>query len=64
MSTMMFSTAKALAIAGIRQRQENLSDAELRGRLFLQFYGSEFSESQKRMILDSIRRGARGEEEL
>ena len=55
MCTMMFGTAKALAIAGIRQRHGELSDEELRENLFLHFYGSELSESEQSAILDSLR---------
>lgn len=59
MCTMMFGTAKALAIAGIRQRRGALSECELREGLFLHFCGAEFSESKRRAILKSIRQRAR-----
>ena len=55
MCTMMFGTAKALAIAGILQRRGEMSEDELRERLFLHFYGSELSESEQRAILNSLR---------
>lgn len=55
MCTMMFGTAKALAIAGIRQRRGEILDDELRESLFLHFYGSELSESEQCAILDSLR---------
>jgi hypothetical protein len=58
MCTMMFQTAKALAIAGIRDRCGELSEGELRERLFLHFYGSEFGASERRAILESIRQHA------
>jgi len=55
MCTMMFGTAKALAIAGIHQRLGELSAEELRECLFLHFYGSDLGESEQRAILDSLR---------
>ena len=55
MCTMMFGTAKTLAIAGILQRHGELSDEELRENLFLHFYSSELSESEQCAILDSLR---------
>jgi ADP-heptose:LPS heptosyltransferase len=59
MCTTMFGTAKALAIAGIRQRRGETSEDELRERLFLHFYGSELSKSEQRAILESMRQAFR-----
>ncbi|MGD8700552.1 MAG: hypothetical protein PVJ43_14745 [Gemmatimonadales bacterium] len=55
MCTMMFGTAKTLAIAGIRRRCGELPEAELREGLFLRFYGSDYSERERHAILESLR---------
>jgi len=46
----MFGTAKALARANLIQVGVT-DEREIRRQLFLRFYGSEFSESQKAKIL-------------
>ncbi len=42
MAGQMFSTAKKLARAGILIKNPNQTEAELRTRLFLRFYGTDF----------------------
>ena len=54
MAGRMFGTAKALVEAGIRQQHGELPPAELRRHLFLRFYGQDFSETEKKRILDSL----------
>lgn len=39
----MFGSAKALAVAGLRLRSVGLSGSELRGALFVRFYGGDFT---------------------
>ena len=50
MACEMFGTAKALARANLIQNGVT-GEREIRRQLFLRFYGSEFSESQKAKIL-------------
>jgi hypothetical protein len=47
----MFTAARALAIAGIRAEHGNLDERELRKKLFLRFYASDFTEEEKSRIL-------------
>jgi hypothetical protein len=54
MACEMFQTAKALARAGILQNGP-LPEVEIRCRLFLQFYGSDFSAEDRTRILESLR---------
>lgn len=56
MATRMFQTAKALAIAGIRAEHGDLSPDELREKLFLRFYGQDFTESEQAKILAHLRK--------
>jgi hypothetical protein len=50
----MFTTARAFARAGIL-RDGPLPESEVRCRLFLHFYGSDFTEQEKTKILASLR---------
>lgn len=43
MASSMHQTAKLLAQANLREQHPNASEAELRGLLFLRFYGDDFS---------------------
>lgn len=54
MCTGMFGAAKALALAGIRGRVGPIPDRRLRGQLFLLFYGSGFTEAERRAILQRV----------
>ena len=50
----MFDTAKALARAGILKNGP-LPEAELRVRLFLRFYGNDFSTAECARIVEHLR---------
>jgi len=55
MACNMFTTAKALVLAGILNTElEHQSPQELRGRIFLRFYGSDFDTAQRKKILDYL----------
>lgn len=47
----MFETAKALALAGLKERGE----ADVRERLFLRFYGNDFEPSERARIVAALR---------
>lgn len=47
----MFDDAKALALAGIRAREPHADPKELRRRLFLRLFGSDFPPHRIRRIL-------------
>jgi len=55
MATRMFQTAKKLVIAGLRDRYGDLSEADLREKLFLIFYGDDFSEEERGKIVEMVR---------
>lgn len=50
----MFSTAKALAAAGIRYEMGHEDSKEFRRRLFLRFYGTDFTPEESERILSHI----------
>jgi hypothetical protein len=52
----MFETAKALTLAGLRAQGEE----RLEERLFLRFYGADFSESERDEILEQIQKRQTG----
>jgi len=52
----MFTTAKAFARAGILKDGPH-PESEVRCRMFLHFYGNDFSEEEKAKILAHIRAG-------
>jgi hypothetical protein len=56
MACRMFATAKALVIAGVRREVANPSPDELRQRIFLRFYGDDFTEEERRIILTATHR--------
>ena len=58
MATGMFEAAKKLALAGLRAQYGGLSPADLREKLFLRFYGDEYSEEEKARIVKAIRERA------
>lgn len=47
----MFSTAKELAMAGIRKELGRDDPKEMRRRLFMRFYGSDFTPEESERIL-------------
>jgi hypothetical protein len=56
MATGMFSAAVVLARAGIREECGELSENAVRRRLFMRFYGGDFSESERESILQALTR--------
>ncbi len=52
----MFSAAKELAMAGIRKELGRDDPKEMRRRLFLRFYGSDFTTEESDRILRHIER--------
>ena len=54
MCTGMFAAARRLALAGVRQVHGELTELAARRHLFLRFYGSEYDESERRVILAEI----------
>jgi hypothetical protein len=50
----MFSAARVLAIAGIRAEQGDLDERELRKKLFLRLYDSDFTDEEKARILAAL----------
>jgi len=54
MACEMFSTAKALARAGIEQEHGPLEPEELRRRMLLRLYGQDFSEAEKEKICRAL----------
>jgi hypothetical protein len=52
----MFSTARALILAGLRAREPSASPAALRRALFLRFYGADFGEDTRQRIAERIGR--------
>lgn len=54
MASSMYQTAKIIAAAGIRNECGDISEAELRGKLFLRFYRDCFTDAQIRKIAAAI----------
>lgn len=54
MCARMYSTARALVLAGLLSDGEQQASAEMRRRFFLRFYGNEFTQSQSEAILKAI----------
>ena len=54
MCSRMFSTAKALALAGMTDADGPMVASDQRCRLFLRFYENEFTEPQRSAILAAI----------
>jgi hypothetical protein len=52
----MFSTAKELAMAGIRKELGRDDPKEIRRRLFLRFYGTDFTKEESERILRHFER--------
>ncbi len=55
MGSSMFSSARALVLAGIAERTPQLSPAETRVQLFLRFYGRDFSPEATARIVARLR---------
>lgn len=51
MMSNMFDSAKLIAISSIRTTNPNISDKDLRCKLFLHFYRNDFSPLQREKIL-------------
>ena len=54
MASRMFSTAKTLALAGIR-REGGYADSSSREQLFLRLYGHEFDAQEVQRIVEYLR---------
>lgn len=54
MACRMFTTARALAAAGIRDRFGDLPRAEFRRQMFLRFYGNDFPPEERDKIADAV----------
>ena len=58
MGSDMFSAAKELAMAGIRKEMGYDDPKEMRRRLFLRFYGTDFTPEESERILSRIEQAA------
>jgi hypothetical protein len=54
----MFQMARALVIAGIKDEQPDIDEAELRVKVFARFYGSDFTPSELANINERLREAA------
>ncbi len=54
MGSDMFSAAKKLAMAGIRKELGRDDPKEMRRRLFMRFYGTDFSSAEAERILNHL----------
>jgi hypothetical protein len=52
MAAEMFSTARQIVIASLRQ--QNLTEKQIRLQLFKRFYAADFSEEEKKQILNHL----------
>jgi hypothetical protein len=57
MACSMFDAAKALAEAGIRAARPDISEVDLRIRLFDRFYGQDVGAVDRAAIIERIRQG-------
>ena len=60
MGSSMFSTARALAIASILEKDPSAPPARLREQIFLRFYGADFDADERERIVARLRRTAEG----
>ena len=51
MASSMFDAGRRLAEAGLRAENKSLTEAQLRARLFMRFYGSDFSDTEIKEIM-------------
>ncbi len=58
MGCSMFSTSKKLIEAGIRHRNPDISDIDLKIEVFLKLYGDDFDDKQKEKIIAHLRKWA------
>ena len=54
MGASMFDAAKQIVRSSILNKDQNISDQELRKKIFLRFYGHEFSPQKLKRILNSL----------
>ncbi len=54
MGCSMYDTAKQIVLSAIRNHQPGITDAEIKGELFLRFYGPEFSQSDRKKLLSAL----------
>jgi len=60
MGCSMFDFSKSLVVNAILRERPNLSPAELRGELFLRFYGNDFAPARREKILAHLAGGVTG----
>ena len=54
MGASMFDAAKQIVRSSILNKDSNISDQELKKKIFLRFYGHEFTPQELKRILDSL----------
>ena len=59
MGCSMHATARALAVASLSHEHPGSDSAELKGRLFLRFYGADFEPEQRKRIAAALSERAR-----
>jgi hypothetical protein len=50
----MYDTGRKLVIAGIQNGRQELNTSQLRGQLFLRMYGSDFTATDRKKIINKI----------
>jgi hypothetical protein len=54
MASSMFDTGRMLVEAGLRNKYGELTEAQIRGRVFVRMYGEDFSDEEIRKIAGKI----------
>ena len=54
MAFSMFDAGKKLVEAGLRSRNKNLNDEQMRAQVFMKIYGEDFSKPEIKKILSKI----------
>ena len=54
MGSSMFDTAKQIVRSSIMEQYPKILPKEMKGKIFLRFYGMEFSEADKKKILNEM----------
>lgn len=54
MSCSMIAAAKTLVRSGIIHEDKTLTEAQIRGRMFLRFYGNDYSPDEIQRIVDKM----------
>ena len=54
MGCSMFDAAKQIVRSSILNKDQNISDQELKKKIFLRFYGHEFTSQELKRILNSL----------